>query len=117
MHAKTSHYHELLDMLMHKRIELSRRVRAISADHARGLPADSGEQAVVLENAEVLDELAREAIDELSKINMALQRVEAGTFGVCVSCGADIDERRLRAVPWAARCIRCANEGHDRKLG
>ena len=117
MHAKTSHYHELLDMLMHKRVELSRRVRAINADHARGLPADSGEQAVVLENAEVLDELAREAIDELSKINMALRRVESGTFGVCVSCGATISADRLRAVPWAAQCIDCASADSDRKLG
>ena len=116
MTAKANHYRELLDMLMQKRVELSRRVRAIEADHARGLPADSGEQAVALENSEVLDELAREAIDELSKINMALGRVESGTFGLCVSCGEEIPPNRLRAIPWAARCVKCASRNHDRLL-
>lgn len=113
---KANDYRELLDTLMRKRVELSRRVKAIRADHARGLPADSREQAVVLENSEVLDELAREAIDELSKINMALERVESGRFGQCVSCGGEIAADRLRAIPWAATCIRCANNNHKRLL-
>ena len=101
---------------MRKRVELNRRVKAIRADHARGLPADSAEQALALENSEVLDELAREAIDELSKINMALQRVRNGSFGRCVRCGEEIAADRLRAVPWTAHCARCASENHDRLL-
>ena len=109
-------YRELLDILMHKRVELNRRVKSIREDHARGLPADSGEKAVALENADVLEELAREAIDELSKINMALQRVRQGSFGNCVRCGAEISAERLRAVPWAAHCARCASENSDRLL-
>lgn len=113
---KANDYRDLLDMLMHKRVELNRRVQAIRADRARGVPADSGERATAMENSEVLDELAREAIDELSKINMALRRVESGDFGRCVHCGEEISPQRLKAVPWAAHCARCASRNEARLL-
>jgi len=44
----------------------------------------------------------------LSEINAALERVEAGTFGVCVGTGEAIGMPRLRARPWAKYCIEYA---------
>lgn len=49
---------------------------------------------------------ARES-DELSMVDAALRRIEAGTYGQCVDCGAEIPAARLRAAPEAARCIAC----------
>jgi RNA polymerase-binding protein DksA len=43
----------------------------------------------------------------LSSIDQALQRIENGTFGTCVRCGAQIAEERLEAIPYATRCIDC----------
>ena len=40
-------------------------------------------------------------------IDAALQRIEAGTYGKCVNCGAPIPEERLEAMPWATLCIDC----------
>lgn len=37
----------------------------------------------------------------------ALQRIREGTFGECVSCGNEINSKRLEAVPWAQYCIAC----------
>ena len=37
----------------------------------------------------------------------ALIRLETGAFGRCIDCGAEIGPRRLAAVPWTARCVRC----------
>lgn len=113
---KHDDYRDLLDMLMQKRIELRRRTEAILADAGRGLSADWSEQAAELDNADVLDELAREAIGELSKINMALGRADAGRFGVCVNCGKRIAPERLRAVPWAAHCLACATRNEEPRL-
>jgi DnaK suppressor protein len=48
--------------------------------------------------------------DQLYAVNMALQRIQAGTFGLCRECGEEIAPARLRAVPWAAKCIHCASE-------
>jgi len=43
----------------------------------------------------------------LSEIDDALQRIDAGTYGTCVSCGQQIPRERLEANPWASLCIDC----------
>ncbi len=43
----------------------------------------------------------------LGQIEGALRRIEAGTFGRCVSCGQPIAPERLEALPWATDCIDC----------
>ena len=47
-------------------------------------------------------------IQEIRQIQGALKRIAEGTYGVCVQCGADIDPKRLKALPIANRCISCA---------
>lgn len=43
----------------------------------------------------------------LQEIDAALARLDDGTFGVCVNCGAQIAPERLEAMPWATLCIDC----------
>lgn len=43
----------------------------------------------------------------LTAINEALERIESGTFGTCGRCGKPIAEDRLKAIPYANRCIDC----------
>jgi DnaK suppressor protein len=45
--------------------------------------------------------------ETLNKIQEALARLEEGTYGYCFECGAEISERRLRALPFAVRCKDC----------
>jgi DnaK suppressor protein len=42
----------------------------------------------------------------LTEVQEALSRIEAGTYGKCVVCGQPIPEKRLEAIPWAARCVK-----------
>ena len=51
---------------------------------------------------------------ELTAIEAALRRIENGEYGLCVTCGEDIAEKRLRANPSVITCIRCA-ENAERK--
>ena len=44
---------------------------------------------------------------ELRRIDAALQRIMAGTYGQCTACGTTIPEARLHANPDAERCIDC----------
>jgi RNA polymerase-binding transcription factor DksA len=48
--------------------------------------------------------------EELEAIDEALQRMQDGSYGVCVTCRRDIRLERLQAVPHAATCIRCQRE-------
>ena len=42
----------------------------------------------------------------LTEVEAALKRIEDGTYGRCVVCGQPIPEKRLEAIPWAARCVK-----------
>jgi DnaK suppressor protein len=46
----------------------------------------------------------------LAKIDRALQKIEAGTFGVCERCEEEISLKRLEARPETTLCIRCKEE-------
>ena len=43
----------------------------------------------------------------LQMVEAALSRIREGTFGECVSCGKEINSKRLEAVPWTRHCIEC----------
>jgi DnaK suppressor protein len=46
----------------------------------------------------------------LAEIDAALKRIDAGTYGLCASCGREIRVERLEAYPWASLCIDCKRE-------
>lgn len=47
---------------------------------------------------------------ELREISAAFERIEAGTYGICASCGRRIPVGRLRARPMATLCVECAEK-------
>lgn len=58
--------------------------------------------AVERERDLALSAHARAAVEE---IDAALDRIEAGTYGVCTGSGKPIPKERLKAIPWAAECV------------
>ena len=59
--------------------------------------------------------------ETVRRIDAALVRLEAGTYGSCVECATAISEPRLRALPFAARCQACeerreAEHGQARRV-
>ncbi|MBN1290745.1 MAG: TraR/DksA C4-type zinc finger protein [Candidatus Latescibacteria bacterium] len=53
----------------------------------------------------------------LHHLNEALDRIEAGTYGKCRSCGNDISKPRLEAVPNATQCIKCKTAEEKKQRG
>ena len=51
--------------------------------------------------------LANNARDMLAQTERALLRIEAGTYGICESCGEPIGKMRLMAFPRATLCLSC----------
>jgi DnaK suppressor protein len=43
----------------------------------------------------------------LMMVDGALSRIREGSFGECISCGKEINPKRLEAVPWTRHCIEC----------
>lgn len=68
------------------------------------------EQVKQTENDQLVRTLEAEGLGEIAKINTALQRLEAEIYSQCSSCGGNIPEDRLRAIPCADMCIACASK-------
>lgn len=69
--------------------------------------ADSGQ--VTAERGEV-DALSTSLLEGLREVDDALAKFEVGTYGKCESCGEQISDARLEAMPSARLCIRCASQ-------
>lgn len=52
----------------------------------------------------------------LKKIELALKRIDEEVFGICDSCGEDIEPRRLEARPTATLCVGCKEEEERREV-
>ncbi|HJT57428.1 MAG TPA: TraR/DksA family transcriptional regulator [Ktedonobacteraceae bacterium] len=52
----------------------------------------------------------------LTEVLGALKRIDDGTYGRCVNCGQPIPEKRLEALPWAARDVKCEAQLEQRNL-
>ena len=96
--------------------DLKRHAQHINDEQARALEAadDDVKESSDLALRDVIQEMALQLSDRESKIvadiDQALRRMEEGSYGTCVRCGHDIDERRLEALPTARYDAACQAE-------
>ena len=77
------------------------------ADSVRDAGDDSADAGTKVFEREQDLALAQNAQDLLDQGDRALARINAGTYGVCESCGTPIGKARLLAFPRATLCVRC----------
>jgi DnaK suppressor protein len=109
MPSAMNKHEDLAQALKARLSELTGRVAKIDSELRKPLPADSEDRATDLESQEALEGIENSEIKEIQQIGEALKRIAKGTYGVCAQCGADIDPKRLKAMPNATRCISCAS--------
>jgi len=100
--------------LLARSAELGERMHRVHDDLRREsvpLPRDAPDAAIVMENDEILKAVDEAARAEIAHIQHAVERLEAGTYGTCETCGEKIETERLRVVPYAVACRHCAPEG------
>ncbi len=68
---------------------------------------DIADRAASSYNKEFLFHQSNSDRQLLQMVEGALSRIREGTFGQCISCGKDINPKRLEAVPWTRYCIEC----------
>jgi DnaK suppressor protein len=66
--------------------------------------ADAGTKAFERDHELALTQNARQLLEQGER---ALARIDAGTYGVCESCGRAIGKARLLAFPRATLCVEC----------
>ena len=112
--TKTSRYEDLKQILEDRRREILNEVQDKIRDvRAEGTHNKSNEvfDAAESSDADIQEDIEFALIqmksETLNKINDALIRLEQGDYGNCFDCGAEIAEKRLRALPFAVRCKDC----------
>jgi DnaK suppressor protein len=73
---------------------------------------DPIDQVVASEGKAAAFEVSTVESRMLQEVRAALQRIDAGTFGICIDCGREIEPARLEAVPWTPYC-RADQEKHE----
>ena len=68
---------------------------------------DIADRAANSYNKEFLFHQSNNERQLLQMVEAALDRMREGTFGECISCGEEINAKRLEAVPWTRHCIGC----------
>ena len=97
-----------LEVQLQRRLLVDRRPVALIEGREPGdvqFDEESGEGdtlAVERERDLALSNQARQAVEQ---IDAALDRIKAGTYGICVASGKAIPQERLRAIPWAAERV------------
>ena len=90
--------------------ELKNRAKDIKKSLMIQRSKDWEEAAVEAENDEVLEAIYSETTDELSQVKFALKRLESGDYGDCSECGNEINQKRLKVMPFTSFCIKCAQD-------
>ena len=105
---------ELYERLKKEKAELLEKLEQLrtlgqpSAERKEGSPfgkrEEGADEASELEKRLALEERLGESLNE---VEHALQKYEAGTYGLCDSCGQPIEQGRLEAIPQASLCLSC----------
>ena len=77
---------------------------------------DIADRAASSYNKEFLFSQSNNDRQLLQMVEGALVRMREGTFGECVSCGKEINPKRLEAVPWTRHCIDCQEKAEKGQL-
>jgi DnaK suppressor protein len=77
-----------------------------------GAPVEDAARTQVQDTLGRLDDREQAELDE---IDAALERLRAGTLGVCETCQGEIPIERLRAMPTARRCLACQRAEETRR--
>jgi RNA polymerase-binding transcription factor DksA len=114
---------ELYERLKKEKTELLEKLEQLralgqpSAERKEGSPfgkrEEEADEASELEKRLVMVKRLEESLNE---VEHALQKYEAGTYGLCDSCGQAIEQARLEAIPQASLCMKCkASQAKDAK--
>ena len=97
-------------ILIRERLEAELARRTVNGIEQVSRSADAFDAAQELQSARVNDALSATTIRERMAIRQAIDRIDAGQYGLCLGCGDMIPDRRLNTIPWAALCIDCQQE-------
>ncbi len=87
-----------------------RRELAMQKERAESKVADEVDKATDAYDEDLSFEIAAANDQELKEIQVALEKIEKGTYGECEICGCGISPSRLKILPSATTCVSCRGQ-------
>jgi DnaK suppressor protein len=108
---------QLRRMLLERRQVLQREIDDALVAYREGQKRMREESVPDTQDLSLQDSTAEQRIALLEvqnrtrdQLDEALRRLDEGLYGLCEECGGDIGEARLKALPFARRCIACQEQ-------
>lgn len=96
------------EVLLKRRAELEGMLKLLAAEETSdGQVQDLGDQALSSSMESLRQSLQNTEREEYNMILRALDAVQDGSYGICLDCGNEISEKRLKYYPNAIRCLAC----------
>ena len=104
---------DIKSFLIEKRERLlagMRRELAVQRERAESKAADEVDKATDAYDEDLSFEIATANDQELGEIQVALEKIDKGTYGECEICGCTISPSRLKILPSATTCVSCRGQ-------
>lgn len=107
---------DIINKLMEERASAEERIMSLNKEDPFSDPDYANNNTPV--DTDVHEQESHERIeaeiktlrDKIDNINLAIERVKEGKYGICKRCGKVIDVRRLKLIPESVYCVSCENE-------
>lgn len=96
---------ELISEMEAEILLLEEHVKPVSPENSLGRIS----RMDAINNKGVAEVSMRNKKSKLSKLRVALEKIDSDGFGLCSNCGRAIQEGRLMFLPESTRCMRCAS--------
>ncbi|SHK26003.1 RNA polymerase-binding protein DksA [Thermocrinis minervae] len=117
-HLTPEQVEELKDILLSMREQVLKRAQEQIKDPSN-VAFEGGDEIdranIEAERYLLLQRIRTRELKLLRKIDYALMKIEAGTYGICESCGKLIPFERLKARPVTTMCIDCKELEEERE--
>lgn len=101
--------------LLERKMELEQQLTQLSRERITDDQVqDPGDQALTSTMESLRSSLQSAETEEYRRTVRALDKLEDGSYGVCMDCGQHISEKRLKSYPDAARCLVCQEAYEER---
>src|SRR5436853_5039429 len=105
MSKKTS---QIKEQLLRAKYELEMKLSQMAHEQfSDGQVQDPGDQALASTMESLQNSLQETEMEQYKRIVRALEKIEEGSYGICIDCGNDISPKRLESFPDSARCLLC----------
>ena len=108
---------ELREMLLDKRTTVQQEINQLLAQYREHYSSTHNNSVLDLEDMSLRESTAEQQLSLLESrsrtrmmLDTALRRLDDGEYGWCEDCGAEIAPGRLKALPFAKRCLSCQHQ-------